>query len=47
MTELLSAVYAIGAWILLMGFIGLAAGVVIALTTDKWEGDDAEQSPDR
>lgn len=47
MTELLNAIYTISCWIMLMGFIGLGAGVVIALTTDKWEGEDGEQAPDR
>lgn len=40
MTEFLKAILAIATWIMIVGFIGLGAGVLIALTSTRWEGEE-------
>ena len=40
MMEFLKAILAFAAWIMIIGFIGLLAGVVIAIMSTRWEGEE-------
>ncbi len=38
----LGLVLSIGVAIMIVGFIGLIAGCILATITDRWEGEDGE-----